>query len=45
LVEEIGQSGLVGELLDAERHTCGDFDEKTIGRAIARWERPMSELG
>jgi hypothetical protein len=39
LVEKIGRSGPVGELPEAERHIGSDFDEKTVGFAIARWER------
>jgi hypothetical protein len=35
LVEAIGRPGLTDELLDAERHTGDDFDEETLGRAIA----------
>jgi hypothetical protein len=44
LVEEIDRFGLVDGLLDAERRTGDDLDEETVGRAIARWERLMSEL-
>jgi hypothetical protein len=45
LVEPIGLSGLANGLLGAERWTGDDFDEETVGRAIARWERLVSELG
>jgi hypothetical protein len=36
LVEEICRPGLMDGLLDAERRTGDDFDEKTVGGAIAR---------
>jgi hypothetical protein len=45
LVEQIGRCGLVGGLPDAERRIGNDFDEETTVRAIARWERLVSELG
>jgi hypothetical protein len=35
LAEEIGRSGLAGELLDAERRVGDDFDEEMVDRAIA----------
>jgi hypothetical protein len=35
LVETIGRSGLADGLLGAERRTGDDFDEETLGRAIA----------
>jgi hypothetical protein len=44
LVEDIGQSSVVGGLPDAERRIGRDFDEETAGRAIARWKRLVSEL-
>jgi hypothetical protein len=45
LIEAIGRSGLADGLLGTERRTGDDFDEETVGRAIARWERLVSGLG
>jgi hypothetical protein len=39
LVEEIGPSGLAGELLDVERRMGDDLDEETVDRALHRGER------
>jgi hypothetical protein len=45
LVERLYRPGLVGGLLNIERRIGDDFDDETVGRAIIRWERLVSDLG